>query len=324
MNANRQSSIHKIREIKLEALYIDRDYDVLKEIGSGDYGKVILAVHRGTSSEVALKAVPKATTTIKDFLMEFHYSYFLSPHKNISDTYDVAFETSEHYYFAQEMAPFGDLWQSVERTNGVGLNERDVKIVVEQICSALEFMHDKELVHRDVRAENILIYSPNLTKVKLTDFGLTRKVGTLVKKRVKSLPSCPPEVWEAVLLEGYNIQIGSDVWQLAMMVYVCLTTRFPWDKADITDPKFTEFVEWQKRKTTRTPKEFRVFSPRLLRLMRRLMELKPMKRYPVTEVNKYLRDRWLVHKSQRASSVHSHSITLTTIGQTCECTDEAR
>ncbi|CAG2180011.1 unnamed protein product, partial [Oppiella nova] len=126
------------------------------------------------------------------------------------------------------------------------------------------------------------------------------------KKRVKSLPSCPPEVWEAVLLEGYNIQIGSDVWQLAMMVYVCLTTRFPWDKADITDPKFTEFVEWQKRKTTRTPKEFRVFSPRLLRLMRRLMELKPMKRYPVTEVNKYLRDRWLVHKSQRASSVHSH------------------
>jgi len=60
---------------------------------------------------VALKAVPKATTTIKDFLMEFHYSYFLSPHKNISDTYDVAFETSEHYYFAQEMAPFGDLWQ---------------------------------------------------------------------------------------------------------------------------------------------------------------------------------------------------------------------
>lgn len=52
------------------------------------------------------------------------------------------------------------------------------------------------------RAENILIYSPDLTKVKLTDFGLTRKVGTLVKKRTRSLPTCPPEVWEAVLLEG--------------------------------------------------------------------------------------------------------------------------
>ena len=125
-----------------------------------------------------------------------------------------------------------------------------------------------------------------------------------MKKRVKSLPSCPPEVWEAVLLEGYNIEIGSDVWQLAMMIFVCLTCRFPWDKADITDTKFNEFVEWQKRKTTRTPKEFRGFSPRLLRLMRRLMELKPSKRYPVTETNKYLRDRWLVQRPFRASSVH--------------------
>ena len=69
------------------------------------------SVFRSLNPKVALKAVPKATTTLRDFLMEFHYSYFLSPHKNILDTYDVAFETAEHYYFAQEVAPFGDLWQ---------------------------------------------------------------------------------------------------------------------------------------------------------------------------------------------------------------------
>ena len=54
MNNKRQSSIHKIREINLETLYIDRDYDILKEIGSGDYGKVILAQHRDTGSEVRI------------------------------------------------------------------------------------------------------------------------------------------------------------------------------------------------------------------------------------------------------------------------------
>ena len=73
---------------------------------------------------------------------------------------------------------------------------------MEQITSALEFLHDKELVHRDVRAENVLIFSPDLTKVKLTDFGLTRKAETLVKKRTRSLPTCPPETWELVHLEG--------------------------------------------------------------------------------------------------------------------------
>lgn len=115
----------------------------------------------------------------------------------------------------------------------------------------------------------------------------------LVKKRVKSLPSCPPEVWQAVLLEGYNIETGSDVWQLAIMICIMLTTRFPWEKADITDVRFSEFGEWQKRKLTRTPRYFNVFTPRALRMFRRLMEIKPSKRYPVTEVRKYLKNDWI-------------------------------
>lgn len=82
-----------------------------------------------------------------------------------------------------------------------------------------------------------------------------------------------------------------------------LTRRFPWEKADITDSRFNEFLDWQKRKTTRTPREFKRFTPRLLRMMRRLMEPKPTKRYPVTEVNKYYGDRWLMVRSPRTSKV---------------------
>ena len=55
--------------------------------------------------------MPKATTPVRDFLIEFHYSYFLSPHHVILDTYDVAFETRDFYCFAQEIGPLGDLWQ---------------------------------------------------------------------------------------------------------------------------------------------------------------------------------------------------------------------
>ena len=105
-------------------------------------------------------------------------------------------------------------------------------------------------------------------------------------------------------MEGYNIETGSDVWQLAIMIVVVLSTKFPWEKADITDPLFTEFIDWQKRKTTRVPKFLREFTPRVLRMFRRLMEIKPTKRYPVTEVRKYLKDRWLIHKSFRSTSVY--------------------
>ncbi|RWS13177.1 hypothetical protein B4U79_14740 [Dinothrombium tinctorium] len=305
--SKKQGLIHKIRELRLECIDIDEHYDVIKDIGSGDYGKVMLAVHRQTGTEVALKAVPKVTTPLRDFLVEFHYSYFLSPHHVILDTYDVAFETREHYCFAQEVAPLGDLWQAVERTGGFGMDERDVKIVVQQISSALEFLHDKELVHRDVRAENILIFSPDFSRVKLTDFGLTRRAGTLVKKRTRSLPTCPPEIWETVHLEGYHVECGSDVWQLAMLIFALLRARFPWEKADITDPRFNDFSEWQKRKTTRTPKEFRKFTPRLLRMYRRMMEIKPSKRYPVTEVRKYFKDRWMMQRSPRNTMANKYN-----------------
>ncbi|KAM7296048.1 serine/threonine-protein kinase SBK1 isoform X1 [Ixodes scapularis] len=101
--SRQQATIHRVRELQLAAVQVEDHYDVLREIGSGDYGKVVLARHRETGSQVALKAVPRATTTLRDFLIEFHYSYFLSPHMSILDTYDVCFETPEHYYFAQEV-----------------------------------------------------------------------------------------------------------------------------------------------------------------------------------------------------------------------------
>lgn len=297
MTSNKQSCIHTIRDLQFEVVDLDETYDIVRAIGEGDYGKVILARHRPTRTEVALKGVPKSTTAFRDFLTEFHYSYFLSPHHNILDTYDVSFETNDYYYFAQEVAPHGDLLQAIEE-NG-GMEENDLKVVVKQICSALEFMHSKELVHRDMRAENVLVFKPDFTRVKLTDFGLTRRSGTLVRKRTRSLPTCPPEIWEAVHLEGYHVEVGSDVWQMAMMIFIALSCKFPWDKADITDNRFTEFIQWQKRKSTRIPKDFKKFSQRLLRMFRRMMDPKPSKRYPITEVNKYLNDRWLILRIQR-------------------------
>lgn len=59
MNSKRQSSIHKVRELHLDTIDIEREYDVIKEIGEGDYGKVVLAVHKETASEVKFITIKK-------------------------------------------------------------------------------------------------------------------------------------------------------------------------------------------------------------------------------------------------------------------------
>ena len=79
---------------------------------------------------------------------------------------------------------------------------------------------------------------------------------------------------------------------MGMFIFIVTHARFPWDRGDITCNRFTEFITWQKRKATKIPREFVRFTPRCLRLFRRLMDERPDKRYPITEVNKYFKDPW--------------------------------
>ena len=267
-------------------------YTVIQDLGSGTYGKVLLAKCRKTGTEVALKVLPKSSTKLKDFLREFNYSYYLSPHRSIVNTYDVAFETPSSFVFAQEQAPMGDLFEAI--TPQVGLPECNGKHVAKSIASALEFLHSKNLVHRDIKPENILLFDDTFTKVKLMDFGMTKKSGTLVRKVSGGIPYTPPEICEALKGERYTVETSADVWAFAVLIFCMLTGNFPWELASHKDSFYTEFMQWQKRKTVKIPSQWQKFSPRMMRLFRRLMEPKPEKRCSIKEVSKYFDDAWVV------------------------------
>ncbi|KAK2169422.1 hypothetical protein LSH36_10g10034 [Paralvinella palmiformis] len=267
-------------------------YTVIKDLGSGTYGKVLLAKCRKTGTEVALKVLPKSSTKLKDFLREFNYSYYLSPHRAIVSTYDVAFETPTSYVFAQEHAPMGDLFEAI--TPQVGISECRAKVVAKSVASALEFMHSKNLVHRDIKPENILLFDAEFVRVKLMDFGMTKKAGTLVRKVSGGIPYTPPEICEALKGERYTVETSADVWAFAVLVFCMLTGNFPWELASHKDSFYAEFIHWQKRKTTKLPSQWQKFSPRMMRLFRRLMEPKPERRTSIKEVAKYFEDAWTI------------------------------
>ncbi|KAK3090749.1 hypothetical protein FSP39_014321 [Pinctada imbricata] len=272
-------------------LNIKEHYEIIKELGRGTYGKVVLGRCKETGTQVALKVLPKTNVKLREFQREFDLSYFLSPHSNIVDTYNVAFETKSSFVFAQEFAPVGDLFDKI--TPQQGMSEKDAKCVIRQIASALDFMHSKKLVHRDIKPENVLIFDHEFSKVKLMDFGMTRKDGTVIRKVNGSIPYTPPEICEAVRNESITVSTSCDIWAFGVLLFCMLTGNFPWENADISDVYYNEFTLWQRRKSTKLPSQWKKFTPRLMRLFRKILDPKGERRCEIKEICKYLNDSWI-------------------------------
>ncbi|XP_042231502.1 serine/threonine-protein kinase SBK1-like isoform X2 [Homarus americanus] len=296
-------NFHNIKMLELPRLELDRHFCDVRLLAENSGAKVYGASQLQSGASVALKCIQKETTKKKDFCREFHHSYNLGLHPNIITCFEEVFETNTAYVFTQEFAPLGDLSKQVKKG---GTEEERAKRVAEQVAFALEFMHKKDLVHRDVCSENIFVFDNDLSRVKLGDFGSTQRVGAFVKKQKVRSPWAPPEVSLTVYNEGYLVDTAQDAWQLGILIFVCLTGSYPWSSADITDRHYNSWVAWLKRKTTKMPPRFKCFTPRLLRLLRRLLEPKPEKRSGVREVYKYLSDPWLIES--RSSAVEAASI----------------
>lgn len=88
---------------------LEDEYFVEKCLAEGLYAKIFLARHRATKTQVVLKACHSEVVSFRDFVREFHYSYQLSHHPNILNSYNVGAQTDEYYVFSQEYAPYSDL-----------------------------------------------------------------------------------------------------------------------------------------------------------------------------------------------------------------------
>ncbi|KAJ3664372.1 hypothetical protein Zmor_008549 [Zophobas morio] len=295
-------SIHRIREFELEKVNLGDEFDILQIVGEGWFGKILLVEHKATDTEMVLKALPKPYTAIKDFYREFHYGLHLGAHKNIITTYDVSFETAGFYVFSQEYAPLGDLTSNVSDT---GIGELHTKRVAKQLSAALEHLHTRDLVHRDVKLDNILVFKSDFSRIKLCDFGETRRVGTVVMRRNEWLPYAPPEVLQVTTDGSYMTNTSHDVWQFGIVIFVCLTGCLPWQKAALDDPRYSRYHSWQTSTIPikRQPKLFKLVSSKAQKLFKKYLEPKPEKRPAgLAEVYRFLEDRWMSKGGMEKSS----------------------
>lgn len=171
------------------------EYEILKAIKSGGYGKVCLAQHVLTNKKVAIK-----TTNVKHLSNDEIYNisrealYLESfKHRNII-RYISSFNYESDFYMVMEYAEGGELGGYLAQKNW--LTEKETKKIFSQIIDAVDYMHNKGVIHRDLKPNNILFKDEEREHVALIDFGICGYSVGNVQEKVKSgtLKFVPPEV----------------------------------------------------------------------------------------------------------------------------------
>uniref|UniRef100_A0AAR2JMA3 protein kinase C n=1 Tax=Pygocentrus nattereri TaxID=42514 RepID=A0AAR2JMA3_PYGNA len=203
-------------------------------LGSGQFGIVYGGKHRKTKRDVAIKVIDKMRfPTKQESQLRNEVAILQNLHHPGIVNLECMFETPERVFVVMEKL-HGDMLEMILSSEKSRLPERLTKFLVTQILVALRHLHFKNIVHCDLKPENVLLASAEpFPQVKLCDFGFARIIGEKSFRRsVVGTPAyLAPEVLRS---KGYNRSL--DMWSVGVIVYVSLSGTFPFNEdEDIND-----------------------------------------------------------------------------------------
>uniref|UniRef100_A0A665TYP3 Serine/threonine-protein kinase n=1 Tax=Echeneis naucrates TaxID=173247 RepID=A0A665TYP3_ECHNA len=258
-------------------------------LGSGQFGVVYGGKHRKTGRDVAVKVIDKLRFPTKQESQLRNEVAILQSLRHLGIVnLECMFETPEKVFVVMEKL-HGDMLEMILSSEKGRLPERLTKFLITQILAALRHLHFKNIVHCDLKPENVLLASADpFPQVKLCDFGFARIIGE--KSFRRSVVGTPAYLAPEVLLnQGYNRSL--DMWSVGVIMYVSLSGTFPFNEdEDINDQIHNAAFMYP-------PNPWKQISSDAIDLINNLLQVKMRKRYSVDKSlsHSYLQDyqTWL-------------------------------
>ncbi|XP_020801352.1 serine/threonine-protein kinase SIK3 isoform X2 [Drosophila serrata] len=252
-------------------------YELEKTIGKGNFAVVKLATNIVTKTKVAIKIIDKTCLNEEYLSKTFREISILKSlrHPHITRLYEVM-ESQSMIYLVTEYAPNGEIFDHLV-ANG-RMKEPEAARVFTQLVSAVHYCHLRGVVHRDLKAENVLLDKD--MNIKLADFGFSNhyEEGATLRTWCGSPPYAAPEVFQGLEYDGPK----SDIWSLGVVLYALVCGALPFDGKTILELKSRVVLG-----------KFRIpffMSQECEQLIRNMLVVEPDRRYTIKQIIKH---RWL-------------------------------
>jgi serine/threonine protein kinase len=204
-------------------------YEFREPIGEGGAGTVFRAFDRQTEADVAIKVLSAKLwdnpTLHRRLLVEFQAAQTLE-HPNIVRAIDCQTD-EETSYLVYELVEGGSLGDRIEKRGK--LSEDEAIPIISQLTQALQFAHERRIIHRDIKPDNVLLTSAG--RVKLADFGLAKDYnsGGQDITRPASALGTPQFMAPEQFADAKTADVRCDIYSLAATIYNMLTGNLPFD-----------------------------------------------------------------------------------------------